>query len=514
MYQALYRKYRPTRFEDVVGQTAVTQTLRGQIESGHIGHAYLFTGTRGTGKTTCAKIFAKAVNCEHPQNGDPCNECAACRGIGDGSVTDVYEIDAASNNSVGDVRELREDVIYTPASVKYKVYIIDEVHRMSGPAFDALLKTIEEPPAHVIFILATTELHKVPATILSRCQRFDFRRIDTADIAARLSYVAAQEHLDMTEEAALLLARMGRGSMRDALSLLERSAALQGKIDARAVGDLLGLCDPQRLLGCAQSIAEGDSAAVLHFLDDMWRASKDTTRLLGELGTLFRDIMMVHTAPELVSAGHSAEETQQMRDLFDRLGLARVLSILETIQNGMKSLSVGEDERVFTEIILMRLCDPRLSADPAALLARIEKLERNPGEGAPTPQPIPRAAPPKTEKAAGAAVKQPPQQRKTNDTELWSRTLEILKSDGRQDLMGTLSNITPIFQDFKVIFRMEQGFTRMLLSTESNKTALCSALKKVDGGTYHIVFEDPTAAPEQRDALDDLIDTINEGDQI
>ena len=230
MYQALYRKYRPLQFADVVGQSAVTKTLIGQLVGNKIGHAYLFTGTRGTGKTTCAKILARAVNCEHPVNGDPCNECPSCRGILDGSVTDVFEIDAASNNSVENVRELREDVVYTPALVKYKVYIIDEVHRMSGPAFDALLKTIEEPPAHVIFILATTELHKVPATILSRCQRFDFRRIDGGEIAGRLRYVAEQEGIALSEEAAALLGRMGRGSMRDALSLLERATALQGEV--------------------------------------------------------------------------------------------------------------------------------------------------------------------------------------------------------------------------------------------------------------------------------------------
>ena len=234
MYQALYRKWRPQTFADVIGQQHVTDTLRAQLQSGRLSHAYLFTGTRGTGKTTCAKILARAVNCEHPVNGDPCNECAACRGILDGSVLDVTEIDAASNNGVDNIRDLRDETRYTPAQVKKRVFIIDEVHMLSTGAFNALLKTLEEPPEHVLFILATTELHKVPATILSRCQRFDFRRIGAEDIARRLLDVAAGEGIELTEGAARLIARLADGAMRDALSMLDRAAAA-GAVDEETV---------------------------------------------------------------------------------------------------------------------------------------------------------------------------------------------------------------------------------------------------------------------------------------
>lgn len=507
MYQALYRKYRPLRFADVVGQSAVTKTLVGQLVGNKIGHAYLFTGTRGTGKTTCAKILARAVNCEHPVNGDPCNECPSCRGILDGSVTDVFEIDAASNNSVDNVRELREDVVYTPALVKYKVYIIDEVHRMSGPAFDALLKTIEEPPAHVIFILATTELHKVPATILSRCQRFDFRRIDGGEIAERLQYVAQQEGIALSEEAAALLGRMGRGSMRDALSLLERATALQGEVTAAAVGDLLGLCDPARLVEAVEYIANHDIAGVLRFLNDMWRESKDIPRLLSEMAVLLRDIALSDVAPELVAASRSQEELQRLQALQEKMTKAGVLGALETLQKGLRDVAQSNDSRVMTEITLMRMCDPRLDTSGAALITRMERLEKayaglvrgakpvqggsgpNPPKAARTepdpppatparaePEPPPVAepvemipppvtteefeAPPAPPEARveqthpapveEASVQQPeqpapqaPTEEGAPDERIWQDTLEVLRMSGREDLLATLESIQP-----------------------------------------------------------------------
>ena len=533
MYQALYRKYRPLSFADVVGQEAVTRTLTGQLASGKVGHAYLFTGTRGTGKTSCAKIFARAVNCEHPIDGSPCNECAACRGILEGSVTDVFEMDAASNNSVDNVRELREDVIYTPAVVRYKVYIIDEVHRMSGPAFDALLKTIEEPPAHVIFILATTELHKVPATILSRCQRFDFRRIDTPDIAGRLRYVAEKEGIDLSEEASNMLARMGQGSMRDALSLLERATALEGRVDAAAVGDLLGLCDPAVMMDAIEAIADGNTAAVLRFLNDMWRASKDIGRLLSEMAVLLRDIALSDVAPELVATGRSAEEISRMAELLRKMGRGGVLDALETLQKGMRDIVQCTDSRVMTEITLMRMCDPRLSTTPSAMVARLEALEK----GAPrkTPQ-APAAQPAAPEKSASPVMQaspaaeeiplpdepplpldappapvqktpatKPAEAPAVNHDKNWELALDILRQEGRQDVLSILLAYKPTFEGHNMIFTIESGFMKMRLEQDIVKEAILGAMKKVDGQSYQLRFATPPAPKPEYDPLDDLI---------
>ena len=510
MYQALYRKYRPLQFSDVVGQSAVTETLLGQITAAKVGHAYLFTGTRGTGKTTCAKIFARAVNCEHPVNGNPCNRCPSCRGILDGSVTDVFEIDAASNNSVDNVRELREDVIYTPALVKYKVYIIDEVHRMSGPAFDALLKTIEEPPAHVIFILATTELHKVPATILSRCQRFDFRRIDVPDIAGRLKFVAESEGIDLTEEAASMLARMGQGSMRDALSLLERATALEGRVDAAAVGELLGLCDPAGLLGAVQSIANKDTAAALRFLNDMWRASKDISRLLSEMAVILRDVALSDIAPDLVAASRTAEETQIMQGLLRQMGRAKVLYLLETLQKGMKDVSQCADSRVMTEITLMRMCDPRLATAPNAMLARIEALEKGAPRAATAPRvqkkaptdtvPLPEPPPVNTTPVPNVpASDEPPAE---NAEKNWQFALDMLRQEGRQDILSVVMEHTPEIRGNKLIFTIEAGFTRSRIEQDIFKNALLAAMKKADGKDYQLSFVDPVKPKREDDPLD------------
>ncbi len=512
MYQALYRKYRPLTFSDVVGQGAVTQTLVGQLSANKVGHAYLFTGTRGTGKTTCAKIFARAVNCEHPTpDGNPCNECASCRGILDGSVTDVFEIDAASNNSVDNVRELREDVIYTPAVVKYKVYIIDEVHRMSGPAFDALLKTIEEPPAHVIFILATTELHKVPATILSRCQRFDFRRIDAADIAERLLYVAGQEGIDLTEDAAAMLGRMGQGSMRDALSLLERATALEGRVDAAAVGDLLGMCDPESMMNALFSIADSDTAAVLEFLNDMWKASKDIGRLLSEMTALLRDVALSDIAPNLVATTRSSEEVARMRELLSRMGRAKVLSCLETLQKGIRDIALCNDSRVMTEITLMRMCDERLSTDPAAMVARLEALESGVVVKAePAAKPKAEKSAPKAE-AAPKAVPTPtpkptPAPEAKVDPKAWNRALEYLGQTGRGDIVNMIPS-RPRIENNLVIFEMEKGFARDYIeSREDFKETIAEAVGKTDGKSYKVRFADPTV--QKSEGAEDPLDSF------
>ena len=299
MYQALYRKYRPQTFSDVVGQKSVTDTLRAQLETGRLSHAYLFTGTRGTGKTSCAKILAKAVNCENPNHGDPCGVCPSCRAIDEGSCMDVLEIDAASNNGVDSVRVLRDDAIYTPGTVKMRVYIIDEVHMLSTAAFNALLKIIEEPPAHLLFILATTELQKVPATILSRCQRFAFKRLRAEEIASRLNFIAYQEHIEIEPDAVNLLARLADGGMRDGVSLLDQCAsAAGGAVTLESVYASLGLAGERRTAELMQAIAQQDTAKALTVFSSLYAAGKDVGALLGEMCALCRDLLVLHTAPK------------------------------------------------------------------------------------------------------------------------------------------------------------------------------------------------------------------------
>jgi len=339
VYQALYRKYRPKTFSEVVGQQHITDTLQRQVADGQVGHAYLFTGTRGTGKTTCARILAKAVNCEHPVDGAPCNQCAACRGIDDGSLLDVTELDAASNGSVSDARSLREEAIYPPSVLKKRVYIIDEVHMLSKDAFNALLKIMEEPPAHLLFILATTELQKVPATILSRCQRFSFKRILPHDTEQQLLRVAQAESIDLTSDGAELLARMANGALRDALSLLDQCRAAGDVVDARAVLDTLGLAGSTQTLQLMRLLLARHSGDALALLDQLYRGGKDITALLGELSDLCRDMTVIKAAPEgggsrkeckVVLLTQKPEKTGEKRTNLVRNSLAKRESIRYT----------------------------------------------------------------------------------------------------------------------------------------------------------------------------------------
>ena len=331
MYQALYRKYRPQTFSDVVGQKSVTDTLRAQLETGKLSHAYLFTGTRGTGKTSCAKILAKAVNCENPNHGDPCGLCPSCRAIDEGSCMDVLEIDAASNNGVDSVRVLRDDAIYTPGTVKMRVYIIDEVHMLSTAAFNALLKIIEEPPAHLLFILATTELQKVPATILSRCQRFAFKRLRPDEIASRLNFIAYQEHIEIEPEAINLLARLADGGMRDGVSLLDQCAsAANGSVTLESVYASLGLAGEQRTAELMQAIAEQDTAKALTIFSALYSAGKDVSALLGEMCALCRDLLVLRTAPKsglsMLSGIATEQQALALQSVFSPGDLMRVLT--------------------------------------------------------------------------------------------------------------------------------------------------------------------------------------------
>ena len=377
MYKALYRKWRPKVFEDVLSQPHVTKTLQNELKTGRIGHAYLFTGSRGTGKTTCAKIFAMAVNCEHPhEDGSPCLECACCKGIEQGSLLDVAEIDAASNNGVEDIRRLREEAGYTPAVCKYRVYIIDEVHMLSGSAFNALLKIMEEPPAHVIFILATTEVHKVPATILSRCQRFDFHRVRAEDIAKRILYIASQEPFTVTEEAAEMIAKLADGGMRDALSLLDQCAAYDNDIDLKTVSMAAGIADRSYLAQFADAVSAQNAAAALGMVDELYRQSRDLGRLCEELLTYYRNLMVVKTVKQpqgLVLC--MPEELEQLKQQAQKTALPEILYALLELQSCLDRMSGSSSKRTEFEMCMVRLCSPQLNSTSEAILARLDRLE-------------------------------------------------------------------------------------------------------------------------------------------
>ena len=383
MYQALYRKYRPQTFDDVVGQQSITQVLRSQVVTGKLSHAYLFTGSRGTGKTTCAKILAKAVNCLNPVDGNPCNCCAACRSIDDGSCMDVLEIDAASNNGVDNVRSLRDDAIYAPAEVKKRVYIIDEVHMLSMSAFNALLKIIEEPPAHLMFILATTELHKVPATILSRCQRFSFRRITPEDIAARIRYVAYEEGIELEPDAAGLLGRLADGALRDGLSLLDQcAAATRGTLDTETVYRCLGIAGSKKAAELLLAASGKDTRTALSIFADQYAQGKDISSMIDELVCLCRDLLIAKTAPQAGNTMRSGTcSDEQIRELLPRLSAGELLRMAKLLQDTAAGFQKSTNRRIDAELCLIQMCDPSLDLDAASLNARLTRLEEAAASG-------------------------------------------------------------------------------------------------------------------------------------
>ena len=395
MYQALYRKWRSRTFDAVVGQEHVTQTLKRQVQSGRLSHAYLFTGTRGTGKTSCAKLLARAVNCENPQDGNPCNACPSCLGIENGSILDVLELDAASNNRVDDMRAIMDEAVYTPSTVKKRVYIIDEVHMLSAQAFNALLQILEEPPEHLMFILATTEIHKVPATIKSRCQQFSFKRIRAEDIAAHLLYVAEKEGFPLTEGGAALIARLADGGMRDALSLLDQCSGGVSAVDEKRVYDCLGLAGNIETARLVMDAAKGDAAAALERLDKLYANGKEMTALAGELSALVRDLLVRKTAPNtggaLMTGGFDGET---LRVLSARFDVPRLVQMLNVLQRTGADLARSANRRTDMELCLVTLCDPTLDASPAGLNARIARLEQGG-----TPAPARTAREPKAEAA-------------------------------------------------------------------------------------------------------------------
>lgn len=443
MYLALYRKYRPSTFEDVISQPHITTTLKNQIMGGKHGHAYLFTGSRGTGKTTCAKILSMAVNCLSPKDGSPCLECDACREIMSGAAVDITEMDAASNNGVNDVRVLRDEVAYTPVSCKYRVYIIDEVHMMSTAAFNALLKTLEEPPAHVIFILATTELHKVPATIVSRCQRFEFRRIDISDSADRLMQVADTEGISLQRDAAELISRLSDGGMRDALSILDRCITAGTEITCDVVRSCAGVADNKHLFAFAEMIAGKDLSGCLNLLQQLYNGSKDLARLIDELSGHYRDLMLYKTVPEdkgLITA--LPDEYPELSRLCDMYSLDDILRCLELLQKCADSIGKTRHRKTAAEMTLIRMClgssaseeaprrviaeptkkpvsqpmgqefapipDEKLSPQVAAIINRTKALSEEMSKPKQTEQPAEAPAPAPVESAPAPIADEPP----------------------------------------------------------------------------------------------------------
>lgn len=506
MYQVLYRKWRPQTFSDVYGQPVVTTALKNELRTGRLAHAYLFTGSRGTGKTSCAKILAKAVNCLNLQDGDPCNECENCRGIDAGTLLDVVEIDAASNNGVDNIRDLRDEVNFSPAVGKYRVYIIDEVHMLSAGAFNALLKTLEEPPEHVVFVLATTEVHKLPATILSRCQRFDFGRIPPADIAARLQYVAKQEQFNLTDAAALLIARLADGGMRDALSLLDQCLSRSRDVTDDVVVQASGMAGRTHLFALSAAIRAHDCGKALTLLGELYDSSKDMERLCAELVDFYRNIMIlksVNKADDLITL--SASEIAELRVEAETLSLETVLHVMDVLQTSLDRIKGGVSRRVEMETALLRLCNPKLDTTPQSLLRRIEALEERPVSAAPAaalsqsvpvtvpdPQPIP-SEPPATEPEGNPV-----------SCDRWPEVLAKI-SQKSPPLYGVLSDSTAMIDGEQLIIMTDNEMFGALVKTDGNKQVLLSAVQAVFGRPMRIKRGRPQktedTTPDETDPL-------------
>ena len=377
MHQALYRKWRPQTFDDVCGQEHITSILKYETENNRFSHAYLFCGSRGTGKTTCAKILAKAINCENPINGNPCNCCSSCVAINSGAATDVLEMDAASNNGVDNIRDIRDEVVYMPSALKYRVYIVDEVHMLSGSAFNALLKTLEEPPSHVVFVLATTELHKLPTTIISRCQRFDFRRISTQVLMDRLAYISNNEGIKYENDALRIIAKAAQGGMRDAISLLELCAGPQSSIDIKSVSETLGSGGRDNIISVVSAIAKGNFDAIFSVVNDVMASSKDISVFWQELISYFRDMLVMKTTASadkyLDLTENESEQIRRSCELFTKQTLIWHCKILDEAFYSMQK--AGDSKRVIAEMALIKMSDPMLDTSIDSLLSRISKLE-------------------------------------------------------------------------------------------------------------------------------------------
>lgn len=533
MYQALYRKWRPARFADVVGQQHITDTLRAQLEHDKLSHAYLFTGTRGTGKTTCAKILARAVNCTNPLHGDPCGECPACRGILDGSILDVVEIDAASNNGVDNIRDIRDETRYTPTSVKKRVYIIDEVHMLSPGAFNALLKTLEEPPAHVLFILATTEINKVPATILSRCQRFDFRRIAPYDIEKRLLEISEQEHIPLTQGGAQMISRLADGAMRDALSILDRTAADSSQpIDEERVASSVGILAGDNAVDLMRDILRGDLTAAIARLAESYTAGRELGAVLDQLLGLIRDMLLVKTSRKDVSALLSpAYSANTVQELCQAVPASRLIAYTGILQEALSNIPRASNRRIEAELCVVRLC--QLTQDDFDTLSgRIDALEEKLAKGvvmtAAAPnvqqpavqQPLPEgfptdddAPPPTEEDLACEQERKPP--KKLECSPEWNDITLAAKKLLPMSKFAQLTFAKGILHQKDLLVVCEDSFTYELCSDSKVKDALAQAAATVTGNSYRVkVVEESNinSLSTKANPLDEIIKRAGELD--
>ena len=535
MYQALYRKWRPKTFSDVYGQPHVTRTLQSQLESGRISHAYLFTGSRGTGKTTCAKILSKAVNCLNPVDGNPCNECEICKGIDNGSILDVIEIDAASNNGVDNIRDLREEANFTPVNAKYRVYIIDEVHMLSIGAFNALLKTLEEPPSHVIFILATTEIHKLPATILSRCQRFDFKRISPEDITARLVYVSEKENVTLTENAAALIARIADGGMRDALSLLDRCFAMGNYIDEDAVSSAAGIAGTVHLFSFSEFIAKGNFTEALKLVSRLHNESCDIDSLCTELTLHFRNLMVAKTVKEcegLIVC--SKDELEKIKSRAAEIKLSKILSCIEILEKAAANIKNAVNKKIQLEAAVIKMCSPASSADiNEELEERIASLEEkinllSAGKAVAPEKSMP-ASPAVTETKTEKPSEEDTKAEEKNDTPEekkdapaptaetivddgpfynWSDVLEALKKYDIP-LYGIMATSTAVIKNGRVIINSENPTLFDFICSDTHSRELSRAIYDVLGQKMKIAVSNTEKAKAATSPLEDLKNKIN-----
>ena len=535
MYQVLYRKYRPKVFSDVVGQEHITSTLSKEIETGKISHAYLFTGSRGTGKTTCAKILSKAVNCLNPINGNPCNECEICKGLDSGAILDVVEIDAASNNGVDSIRDIRDEINFTPAFCKYRVYIIDEVHMLSIGAFNALLKTLEEPPAHVKFILATTEVHKLPVTIVSRCQRFDFKRVSPEAMKQRMEYIADCEGFTADDEALSLIARIADGGMRDALSLLDQCTGHGKHISADIVCEVAGMTGKDHLFSLADATAQANAGKALEIVNDLHANSCDMERLCSDLINHFRNLMIVKTvksASEILVC--TAEELEQYKTQSGKLTLENILYCISLLQESMANIKRGVNRRIEMEMAMIKLATPNLSSDNEALLRRISDLEVKIKTGAvavapqsvATPEAKPQQAPKETASVTPSVAPAPDeypaeeakaesQQEESADSEMpidWAEVLsELTKTN--MPLWGVLSGSSAIIRGDYVLIKSDNPTLSAFIKTGGNARDVKEAVLRVTGKRYRLGLYSGTPAPKMsaqpaavpKDPLENLI---------
>lgn len=551
-YRVLYRKYRPKVFDDVVGQPQVTITLKNELKSGRVNHAYLFTGTRGTGKTTCAKILSKAVNCLSPKEGDPCCECEICKGIENGEIFDVIEMDAASNRRLDDIRDVIEKVSYTPERGTYRVFIIDEVHMLTNEAFNALLKTLEEPPKHVIFILATTEVHKLPATIMSRCQRFDFHRIKPQDVANRIKYVAECENVTVTDEAALLIAVISDGAMRDALSLFDRCIGLSSKVDADIVRRAAGLAGKESLLDIVSSCVNKNTERALSTLNKLHSESKDMMRLCDEIINHFRSLMMIKTVRnprDLVVL--SDTEYEVAFDQAQMLSLADIVYAMDTLAKAFERMGKGNDNRTELEIALVKLSAPELETSTEALLARIAALEKSVKLMPSNPEPVyveekPKAlkeeikadeAPQKEEKLAPLSTPKPQEAKKAevkptppqkalkrepvdmeaimNDAKplkSWPEVVDNLKQYSRV-IASSFEGTTAYASGDYLLIDAKTDIPFKLLQKSDQRENLRNAVQEITGKRYILgPYKKAEKKEEEKDPLDELIAELKDSD--